>query len=170
LFRGRYRTVLIDADSHLLEVLRYIHRNPLRAGLAKAPGDYPWSSHKGYVSRAKKWDWLYKDFLLSLFAEEKSQARKAYLEFVSRGEPAEIERFYSLKSLPSVLGGEAFKDWVKDKFKHLRFHEEIPHSRELAPEPGRIIELVCDHFKIGREQIMAFSEGAQMCHGIWPSI
>jgi putative transposase len=52
LFRGRYRAVLIDADQHLLEVLRYIHRNPLRAGLAEALGDYRWSSHNGYVSDA----------------------------------------------------------------------------------------------------------------------
>ena len=40
-FRGRYRAVLIEADSYLLEVLRHIHRNPLRAGIVKAPGDYP---------------------------------------------------------------------------------------------------------------------------------
>jgi hypothetical protein len=60
LFRGRYRAVLIDADSYLLEVLRYIHRNPLRATVATTLGDYPWSSHKGYVCGARKWDWLYR--------------------------------------------------------------------------------------------------------------
>ncbi len=55
LFRGRYKAVLVEDDSHLLEVMRYIHRNPLKAGIVKNPGDYPWSSHNGYLSKAKKW-------------------------------------------------------------------------------------------------------------------
>ncbi|MBU1687677.1 MAG: transposase, partial [Proteobacteria bacterium] len=65
LFRGRYKAVLVEDDSHLLEVLRYIHRNPLRAGIVKALGDYRWSSHQGYLSPAKKWSWLHKDGLLT---------------------------------------------------------------------------------------------------------
>ena len=161
LFRGRYRAVLIDADQHLLEVLRYIHRNPLRAGLAEALGDYRWSSHNGYVSGARKWDWLYKDFLLSMLAEEKSQARRCYLDFVSRGESAEIERFYSLKNLPSVLGGEAFKDWIREEFQHLRHQREIPDARELAQGPGRIVDLVCDYFQMTREQLMSSRRGKE---------
>jgi putative transposase len=67
MFRGRYKSILVDGDSHLLELVRYIHRNPLKAGLAKELSDYPWSSHKGYLSNAKKWNWLYKSFILSLF-------------------------------------------------------------------------------------------------------
>ena len=54
LFRGRYKAVLVDDDIYLLEVLRYIHRNPLKAGIVKSLEDYPWSSHKGYLSNAKK--------------------------------------------------------------------------------------------------------------------
>jgi hypothetical protein len=46
----------VDADSYLLELLRYIHRNPLEAGLVKDLNKYPWSSHKGYLSNAGKWE------------------------------------------------------------------------------------------------------------------
>ncbi len=53
LFRGRYKAELVDGDSHLLEVLRYIHRNPVRAGIVKTLNDYPWSSYHGYLSKAK---------------------------------------------------------------------------------------------------------------------
>ncbi|MEW6114666.1 MAG: transposase, partial [Thermodesulfobacteriota bacterium] len=49
LFRGRYKAILVDADTYLLELLRYIHRNPLRAGLASRLDRYAWSSHKGYL-------------------------------------------------------------------------------------------------------------------------
>ena len=71
LFRGRYKSILVEADSHLLELLRYIHRNPVRANMCQTVEDYPWSSHAGYLSSAKKWDWLFKQFLLAMFASKK---------------------------------------------------------------------------------------------------
>ena len=161
LFRGRYKAVLVDADSHLLEVLRYIHRNPLRAGIAKKMNDFAWSSHQGYISKAKKWEWLHKDFLLSMLSSKKSRCRSVYIDFVSQGESEELERFYSLKNLPSVLGSDSFKEWVKEKFNHLRFQKEIPESRELAPSPEDIIAIVCDHFKVKKEQIAISKRGTE---------
>ena len=71
LFRGRYKSILIDAESYLLELIRYIHRNPIEAGLEKQLGKYSWSSHQGYLSDAKKWDWLYKDFVLLMFSNHR---------------------------------------------------------------------------------------------------
>ena len=85
LFRGRYKSVLVEEDNHLLELLRYIHRNPVRAGMCKSVEEYPWSSHHGYISSAKKWDWLYKEFLLGMFSDKKTIARKKYLEFAQNG-------------------------------------------------------------------------------------
>ena len=52
LFRGRYKSVLVQEDSHLVELLRYIHRNPVRAHICKSVSDYRWSSHHAYVSTA----------------------------------------------------------------------------------------------------------------------
>ncbi len=52
LFRGRYKAILVEGDSYLLELLRYIHRNPLEAGLIEVLDRYPWSSHRGYLSGA----------------------------------------------------------------------------------------------------------------------
>ena len=56
LFRGRYKSILVDADRYLLPLVRYIHRNPLRAGLADTLEGYEWSSHKGYLSSGEKWN------------------------------------------------------------------------------------------------------------------
>ena len=50
LFRGRYKSILIDADRYLLELARYIHRNPLKAGLVGRLSNYLWSGHRGYIS------------------------------------------------------------------------------------------------------------------------
>ncbi len=90
LFRGRYKTVLVESDSHLLEVMRYIHRNPLGAGIVKSLGDYQWSSHQGYLSRARKYKWLEKEILLTMLASAKGKQRAAYMDFVSKGESEEI--------------------------------------------------------------------------------
>jgi REP element-mobilizing transposase RayT len=46
LFQGRYKAILIDADRYLLALVRYIHLNPIRAGIARVPEDYHWSSHR----------------------------------------------------------------------------------------------------------------------------
>ena len=46
LFQGRYKAIFVDADSYLLELTRYIHLNPIRAGLCAAAKDYEWSSYQ----------------------------------------------------------------------------------------------------------------------------
>ena len=96
-----------------------------------------------------------------MFSGNKSRRRSAYIDFISQGESKEIERFYSLKNMPSVLGGAFFKEWVKEKFHHLLFQEEIPESRELAPSAENIIALVRDHFKIKKEQIIISKRGTE---------
>jgi hypothetical protein len=161
LFRGRYKSVLVEEDGHLLEVLRYIHNNPLRAGIVENLKDFSWSSHKGYISKAKKWQWLHSEFLLSMLSVKKTKHRSAYLDFVSQDEPEEIERFYSLKKLASVLGGESFKEWLREQFGDLQFYKEIPESRILAPAPEKIIKIVCAHFRIRKKEIMNSRRGRE---------
>ena len=68
LFRGRYKSVLVDADSYILQLVRYIHRNPLKAGLWESLDDYRWSSHTGYIAKAKakNWNWLFREIIFSM--------------------------------------------------------------------------------------------------------
>lgn len=161
LFRGRYKAVLVEQDSHLLEVLRYIHRNPLKAGIARDLNEFTWSSHQGYLSKARKWDWLHKKFLLDMLTDNESRQKSAYMEFVTQGDSSEIERFYSLKNLPSILGGPSFKEWVSNRFRHLLHNSEIPESRNLAKAPEDIIALVGSYFRTDKKQMMASRRGQE---------
>lgn len=52
LFQGRYKALLCDRDSYLLELVRYLHLNPVRSMLVKDPSLYPWSSHGAYLGKA----------------------------------------------------------------------------------------------------------------------
>ncbi len=150
LFRGRYKAILLEGDSYLLELVRYVHRNPLEAGLVKVLDKYQWSSHQGYLSDAKKWNWLYKDFILSLFSNEKAASRKMYKGFVSKGTPEEINRIFGRKNLPSALGSKNFLDWVKGSFFSRKRHKEVPESKSLSPDAERIKEEVCRSYGVER--------------------
>ena len=148
LFRGRYKSIVVDADSYLIELVRYIHRNPLEAGLVDKLNKYKWTSHKGYLSDAKKWDWLHKDFILSLFSKNKADSIRIYKQFVSNKADEEINKIFGKKILPSVLGSVKFVDKIKEIFFRNQNFEEIPESRYLAPAGETIKTEVCRFYKI----------------------
>jgi putative transposase len=150
LFRGRYKAILVEGDSYLQELLRYVHRNPLEAGMVKVLDKYQLSSHPGYMSNAKKWNWLYKDFILSLFAHEKALSRKLYRVFVSKETPEEINQIFGRKNLPSALGGQNFLDWVKGSFFPGKSHKEVPESKSFSPDSEKIKEEVCRNYEVSR--------------------
>ena len=161
LFRGRYKAVLVEGDSHLLEVMRYIHRNPLRAGLVNRLDDYYWSSHLGYLSSAKHWNWLHRDFLLDMLSSEKRDRKLAYIDFVAQGEPETITSFYSMKKLPSLLGGEKFSEWIKEKYYHLGLQKEVPEAQILALTPAEVIGQVCSYFNLDEESLKKSRRGVE---------
>ncbi len=159
LFRGRYKSILVDADSYLLELVRYIHRNPLEAGLVKELNKYAWNSHKGYLSNAKKWDWLHKSFILSLFGREKREAIKTYKKFISMETPEGINRIFSKSKFPSMLGSESFMNKVKGKFFQAKRHDEIPQSKRLAPGADRIKKAICKAYGVEESSLLSSRRG-----------
>jgi hypothetical protein len=85
LFQGRFKGILVDKDSYLLELTRYVVLNPVRAGMVKHPGKYPWSSYRAMVGDEPVPDWLATDALLGQFGKRRADARRRYSEFVQAG-------------------------------------------------------------------------------------
>jgi putative transposase len=85
LFRNHYNWRPIESDAHLLETCRYIVLNPVRAGLCKAPEDWPWSSYRATVDLELPSDFFAIGDLLGLFGTGPAAARAAYRAFVARG-------------------------------------------------------------------------------------
>jgi REP element-mobilizing transposase RayT len=81
LFERRYRAILVDNDPYWLTLVRYIHRNPVQAGIVADPADYRWSSHRGYLGRACP-AWLTTAPTLAMFGGEAADAVAAYRRFV----------------------------------------------------------------------------------------
>ena len=134
LFRGRYKSILVNADSYVLQLVRYIHRNPLKAGLVKRLDQYVWSSHKGYLSKAKKWNWLYKDFVLQMLTDQISSQIRIYKQFMAQQQDEDLIRVFERERQPSMLGSNEFISWVKDRFFKKKIDKEIPASKGLAPD------------------------------------
>jgi REP element-mobilizing transposase RayT len=80
LFRGRFASVPIKDDAHLVCVSRYIHRNPVGAGLVREPQDWIWSSAGAYLGTARAPPWLRTDAILEMFG---TAARQEYRDFIA---------------------------------------------------------------------------------------
>lgn len=159
LFRGRYKAVLVENNEYLLHVMRYIHRNPLEANMVRRLEDFSWSSHHGYISQAKRWDWLHKNFILDILTDKKSRRQQEYFSFVSLSNSTEIDHFYSLKNLPAMLGSVLFQEKVKNKYNGLLFDREVSIGKELVFSSERILAVVKEYFSITEEQLFAVKRG-----------
>jgi putative transposase len=87
LFQNRFKSILCQEDVYLLELVRYIHLNPIRAGIVRDMGDlgrYPYSGHSALMGKVKR-EWQDTAGVLGLFGERTASARRAYEEFVEEG-------------------------------------------------------------------------------------
>ncbi len=84
-FQGRYKAILVDKDSYLLELSRYVVLNPVRAGMVKAAGQWPWSSYRAMIGKVKKPKWLETDLALGQLAQRRKIARNKYIRLIAEG-------------------------------------------------------------------------------------
>ena len=112
LFQGRYKAILVDADSYLLELVRYIHLNPVRAGMVEDPRDYAWSGHRAYLGE-ETLPWLETDWVLSQFAKRLKTCRQRYEAFVNAGkEEGYRQEFHHGSEDGRVLADDRFLERV----------------------------------------------------------
>ena len=159
LFRGRYKSILVYGDRYLLQLVRYIHRNSLKVGLADSLNANPWSSHKGYISITEKWNWLYKDFVLALLSKRKKEWIKKYRQFVSISEDDEATRILEDKKWPSIWGLDSFLDWAKGNYYALKTDEDVSQSKALIPGYEEILKTVCGFYSIDEDDLYKAKQG-----------
>jgi len=116
LFRGRYKSILVDSGEYLLELSRYIHRNPIQTEnkqdrLVKELSDYQYSSYRSYLNFAITPKWLNKELTLSKFKSDEDQIRR-YRLFVEKEENQGLEEFFTKKNKEIILGSTSFKEKV----------------------------------------------------------
>ena len=101
LFQDRFRSELVDNDGYLLEVSRYIHNNPVRAGIVKEPREYGWSSYNIYSGRVKdEYGLIDKGGILCSFSSNRVKAVKEYLDYVNKEEDKHVNIMDIEESMP----------------------------------------------------------------------
>lgn len=114
LFQGRFKSIIVENDAYLLQLSYYIHRNPLRAGIAKRLIDYPWSSYPIYAYNRQSPSWLETNLILSQF-EPVDDVHKAYRERVQKYADEEKNILEEIKH-GVVFGSRAFVDRIKNDY------------------------------------------------------
>lgn len=112
LFQGRYKAILCDKDVYLLELVRYIHLNPVRAKVVTDPEKYLWTGHLSYLGKVRD-GLIEEDFVLGQFGGRKSLARRRYRQFVLEDLHKEHQdKYYEVKD-QRYLGDESFIDRIQ---------------------------------------------------------
>lgn len=154
LFRGRYKAIVIEAEEYLGEVVRYIHLNPVKAGLVKDPRDYAWSSHQEYMSRKRSW--LSKQRLL-----ESMGGPRGFHEYVMEGNDGGIEQFYKASKQKPVLGTEEFIEQMKEKVGELHNEVTREEKRAFRPDLEHVLKQIEEEYGIRREDISKGKRGRE---------
>ena len=133
-FQGRYKAVLIDKSSYLLELARYIVLNPVRASMTRSAKDWPWSSYRATAGQQECPGWLRVDWLLAAFGRTKAKAIEAYRQFVSEGK-GQPSPWQFLKN-QMYLGDDAFVEKMMKYIDGSQELSEVPSSqRRPVPKP-----------------------------------
>jgi len=133
LFQGRYKAILIQKDSHLLEVCRYVVLNPVRAKMVERPEDWTWSSYLATAGKTKPHPSLTTDWVLGQFSRKRGKAEQEYRQFVQRG--IGQKTIWTEVRGQSLLGEDAFMDKLTDHLKKHKDIPEIPRSQRYATRP-----------------------------------
>jgi putative transposase len=129
-FQGRFKAILVERDSYLLELARYVVLNPLRAKMVRRVEQWPWSSYPATCGQQTKPDWLQTDFILTQFSAQRARAIPRYVTFVHEG-----------KGLPSVwsqlqgqiyLGSKSFVEKMQKEIDKQPSLIEVPRAQRRA--------------------------------------
>lgn len=133
LFQGRFKAILVEKDSYLLQLCRYIVQNPVAAHLTQTPGEWPWSSFLATAGLACVPQWLTVDWILSQFGENIDEARARYREFVVGG-MLDVSPWDALVGRV-FLGKEGFAEKLESLLADRIPLSEIPKAERFAARP-----------------------------------
>jgi len=133
LFQGRYKAILIQKQSHLLEVCRYVVLNPVRAKAVQRVEQWKWSSYGGTAELGKSPSWLAVDWVLSQFGKRRYPAARHYRRFVREG--IDGPSIWEGVQAQVLLGEENFVRKLKGYVKGYEEMAEIPRSQRYLSGP-----------------------------------
>lgn len=133
-FQGRFKSILVERESYLLELARYIVLNPVRARMVSSAGEWPWSSYLATAGKILSPVWLNVDWLLSVFGDCKQTSITRYQKFVSEADP-DASPWDDLKQ-QIYLGSEQFVANMQSNINPLQDFSEFPSTQYTPIAPS----------------------------------
>ena len=133
LFQGRYKAIIIQKDTHLLEVCRYVVLNPVRARMVELPDSWKWSSYVATAGEERPHPCLSTDWILGQFSQTRAKALREYRQFVSWG--INKGTIWTDVKGQILLGDDEFVDSHADHLSKRHHIPEIPKSQRFANRP-----------------------------------
>lgn len=143
LFQGRFKSILVDDEDYLTELIRYIHLNPVRAKLVSDPLQYFWSSHRAYLE-LEEFSWLTMERVLKKFDIEPKNAIRNFEKYILKGIGVETEFDFKSGCIAGMVGNQAFVEEIMVTTCTIK-HKKI----ELTD----LITKVCEIHNITQEQL-----------------
>lgn len=140
LFQGRYKALIVDADNYLLQLVRYIHLNSLRANMVIDLLDYPWSSHLAYLGQSKI-HWLTTQFVFDLLTYNKNQVTTAYQQFMFDQLSGVVTNF-------SLSMQKNFPAICDDVFMKKLMQLQKTEDDRLKITLKELIEQICEYYAV----------------------
>jgi len=155
LFQGRYKAILVDKESYLLELSRYLHLNPVRANMSRKPEEYLHSSYRSYVTASPE-SIVSPDTVLGMLSAKRNEAARRYRDFVESAMGEE-----SVNPLRKVYGGVILgsRQFIRDALERIKFERvkssEVSYRKAMRSALGleEIISACCEHFGVTREEM-----------------
>ncbi|NQZ05556.1 MAG: transposase [Algicola sp.] len=161
LFRGRFKSILVDQDSYLLQLSRYIHRNPveMKKPLVSELADYRWSSYPTYIGLVEPVSWLERDKTYAMLGH--TVQFEGYANYVRAGVDEQTAAFYHKGNMASLIGDKAFRQWVYEELLPELAAED--KSKVIQPDLtiDQVIASVADDYKVSVEEITRLIKGPQ---------
>lgn len=168
LFQGRYKAIIVQHDGYLNRLVRYIHRNPVRAGIVRNPAEYLWSSHRAYLEKTV-YTWLTQDLILSLFSEiiqketSLENSRAALEKYISMNDEDAKEHLSEIR-LSAKLGAYGNPEFIKTFGNP---NSENIHRLSFCKVRSKVvlsdlIQITCNHFDLSKKDLCSSSRKANI--------
>jgi REP element-mobilizing transposase RayT len=156
MFQGRYKACLVEPDSYLLELSRYVHLNPVRTKIAQRPEDYPYSSYRSYIHKDGE-DLVYRNLIWKMIAEGKQEdAVCKYKEFVDNTMGRELTNPLKQAHAGMILGGKEFIQKTIQRLRGMNAHKisiPCPADTNKVCDSDSIIDQICTYFRKSRDDL-----------------
>ncbi|MFY9148461.1 MAG: transposase [Smithellaceae bacterium] len=149
-FQGRFKAIVVEKESYLLELCRYVVLNPVRAGKTETPEQWRWSSYRFTAGMKTPPDYLTTDWILGLFHPKKREAQKLYRKFVRAG--IGLQSPWEELRGQILLGEEGFVDAHKDLLYDKKTVKEVPRTQRYVNRPALSVLLTKSATKSQRDQ------------------